>query len=54
MAVNIKGWPYGRWKVSTAREGYWTPPGQFRPFALRMVYFSKKYDNAPMPNSIFF
>ncbi|MFT3986967.1 MAG: L,D-transpeptidase [Aestuariivirga sp.] len=54
MAVNVNGWPYGRWKVSTARDGYHTPRGRYRPFALRRVYYSKKYDNSPMPNSIFF
>ena len=54
MSVNVNGWPYGRWKVSTARDGYYTPRGTWRPFALRKVYYSRKYDNAPMPNSIFF
>lgn len=54
MSVDVNGWPYGRWKVSTARDGYYTPRGAWRPFALRKVYFSRKYDNAPMPNSIFF
>jgi len=54
MSVNVNGWPYGRWKVSTARDGYHTPRGRYRPFALRRVYYSKKYDNSPMPNSIFF
>ena len=54
MSVDVNGWPYGRWKVSTARDGYYTPRGTWRPFALRKVYFSRKYDNSPMPNSIFF
>jgi lipoprotein-anchoring transpeptidase ErfK/SrfK len=54
MTVSVGGWPSYRWKVSTARSGYWTPRGHFRPFALRKVYYSRKYDNAPMPNSVFF
>lgn len=54
MSVNVDGWPYGRWRVSTARDGYHTPRGSWRPFALKKVYYSRKYDNAPMPNSIFF
>ena len=54
MAVNVGGFPFGRWRVSTARDGYWTPRGQFRPTRLAKVYFSRKYDNAPMPNSVFF
>jgi lipoprotein-anchoring transpeptidase ErfK/SrfK len=54
MAVNVGGLPYGRWRVSTARPGYWTPRGNFRPTRLHRVYYSRKYDNAPMPNSVFF
>lgn len=42
------------WKVSTARPGYHTPVGDFRPYMLKPMHYSKKYDNAPMPNSIFF
>jgi lipoprotein-anchoring transpeptidase ErfK/SrfK len=54
MAVEVNGWPWARWAVSTAREGYHTPRGTFRPTMLMKVYYSKKYDNSPMPNSIFF
>lgn len=54
MTVDVNGWPYGRWKVSTAREGYYTPRGSWRPFMLKKMHYSKKYDNSPMPNSIFF
>lgn len=43
-----------RWPVSTARHGYTTPTGTFRPYSLQRMHYSKKYDNAPMPNSIFF
>lgn len=42
------------WPVSTARAGYVTPTGSFRPERLMEVYHSKKYDNAPMPHAIFF
>ena len=42
------------WPVSTAREGYVTPTGTFQPQRLAEVYYSKKYDNAPMPHAIFF
>ena len=54
MVVKVNGWPYGWWKVSTAREGYYTPRGHFRPFLLKKIHYSKKFDNAAMPNSIFF
>ena len=43
-----------QWPVSTARKGYVTPTGTFRPYSLQPMHYSKKYDNAPMPNSIFF
>jgi lipoprotein-anchoring transpeptidase ErfK/SrfK len=42
------------WDVSTGRKGYTTPSGQFKPYILKKIHYSKKYDNAPMPWSIFF
>ena len=54
MTVDVDGWTYGRWKVSTARDGYHTPRGTWRPFMMTKMHYSKKYDNSPMPNSIFF
>ena len=54
MSVSVDGTPYATWAVSTARRGYQTPSGSFRPFRLERVWYSKQYDDAPMPNSIFF
>jgi lipoprotein-anchoring transpeptidase ErfK/SrfK len=54
MSVKVNGWPYGKWKVSTARPGYYTPRGVFRVQRTARVYYSRKYDNSPMPNSVFF
>ena len=42
------------WRVSTARPGYRTPVGSFRPIRLERKWFSRKYDWAPMPYSVFF
>ena len=42
------------WPVSTARKGYYTPTGTFHPYSLQPMHYSRKYDNAPMPHSIFF
>jgi len=42
------------WDVSTARKGYRTPIGEFKPYLMKKMHYSKKYDNAPMPHSIFF
>ncbi len=42
------------WRVSTGRQGYTTPSGDFQPYLLKRMHYSSKYENAPMPNSIFF
>jgi hypothetical protein len=54
MVVSIDGGPAYRWPVSTGRSGYNTPSGSFNAIRLERVYYSKKYDDAPMPNSVFF
>jgi lipoprotein-anchoring transpeptidase ErfK/SrfK len=40
--------------VSTARKGYRTPTGNYQPYHMARMHYSRKYDNAPMPNSIFY
>lgn len=42
------------WDVSTGRKGYTTPSGSYQPYRLAKLHYSKKYDNAPMPYSIFY
>jgi hypothetical protein len=42
------------WPISSGRSGYPTPRGVFHPRALYTMVYSAKYDNAPMPHSIFF
>ena len=42
------------WPVSTARAGYRTPQGSFSIKSMKRMHYSSKYDNSPMPNSIFF
>lgn len=54
MTVYVDGVARYGWAVSTARRGYRTPVGSFRPTRMHKMWYSKKYDNAPMPNSIFF
>ena len=51
--VNGKG-ESATWAVSTARSGYRTPRGTFRPYALHRMHYSRKYNMSPMPHSIFF
>jgi lipoprotein-anchoring transpeptidase ErfK/SrfK len=54
MTVAVDGWSQYQWPVSTAKRGYYTPTGSWRPTRLERSWYSRKYDNAPMPNSIFF
>jgi lipoprotein-anchoring transpeptidase ErfK/SrfK len=54
MSVRVNGLPYAYWRVSTARAGYYTPRGSYSVKRMAKVYYSRKYDNSPMPNSVFF
>jgi lipoprotein-anchoring transpeptidase ErfK/SrfK len=54
MTVIVDGSVQAVWKVSTARRGYVTPRGSYRPQSLAAMHYSKKYHNSPMPHSVFF
>lgn len=54
MEVSVAGRPTFEWKVSTAGKGYVTPTGAWKPYRMHRMWYSKKYDNAPMPHSVFF
>jgi len=54
MHVYVNGRRAYTWKVSTGRAGYRTPTGHYRPQRMYRRYFSTKYNNAPMPHSVFF
>ena len=54
MTVFVDGKPRYKWRVSTARPGYRTPTGTFKPTALVRYHRSTIYDGSPMPYSIFF
>ncbi|MGE3362594.1 MAG: L,D-transpeptidase [Rhizobiaceae bacterium] len=54
MIVSVGGRPAFEWKVSTAGKGYVTPTGSWKPTRMHTMWYSKKYDNAPMPHSVFF
>ncbi len=54
MSVAVDGVTRYNWPVSTARAGYTTPNGTYRPQVLARSWFSRKYYNSPMPHSIFF
>src|SRR4249919_1637049 len=54
MTVSQDGEQLYVWPVSTGQRGYDTPSGQFKPFRLEKDHFSREWDDAPMPHSIFF
>lgn len=54
MIVMVDGVKAGEYAVSTGRKGYRTPVGEYQPQRMHKKYYSKKYHNSPMPNSIFF
>jgi hypothetical protein len=54
MTVTVDGERKYQWKVSTGAPGYDTPAGSYRPFRMEKEHFSKEWDDAPMPHSIFF
>lgn len=54
MSVSRDGMPLHVWPVSTGRSGHDTPSGTYTPFRLEVDHYSKEWDDAPMPHSIFF
>lgn len=54
MTVELNGRTKYKWPVSTGAAGYETPSGNFKPFRMEREHFSKEWDDAPMPHSIFF
>ncbi|MEV6639928.1 L,D-transpeptidase [Amycolatopsis sp. NPDC051371] len=45
---------YGPVPMLPGRKGYATPTGTFHVLSKEKVHLSKEFDNAPMPNSVFF
>ena len=54
MNVYVDGAPRYNWPVSTARPGYRTPVGTFKPTAVVRYHRSTIYSGSPMPHAIFF
>jgi lipoprotein-anchoring transpeptidase ErfK/SrfK len=54
MDVSVDGKHRYTWKVSTGKIGYGTPSGTYKPFRMEPDHFSREWDDAPMPHSIFF
>jgi hypothetical protein len=54
MTVSLDGVVTYRWRVSTGRAGYSTPSGTYTATSMNKIWYSKQWENAPMPHSIFF
>ena len=55
MTVTRDGDVLYHWSVSTGRNSnYATPSGNYTTFRMEAEHFSREWDNAPMPHSIFF
>jgi lipoprotein-anchoring transpeptidase ErfK/SrfK len=55
LTVSERGKTVGSWKISSgASAEFATPRGMFKPEWTAKMWFSKKYDDAPMPNAVFF
>ena len=54
LRVTVYGKLRHSWAVSTGRAHFETPTGTFRPLRLAKVHYSREWDDAPMPHSIFF
>src|SRR5258706_5820967 len=54
MTVKADGESSREWAISSAARGYLTPTGTFTPTWKARMWFSRQYDDAPMPHSIFF
>ena len=42
------------WKVSSGLPGYATPSGAYNASSMNEIWYSKEWDDAPMPHAIFF
>jgi hypothetical protein len=54
MTVAVDGVARYHWPVSTGIPSRETPNGTFHAFRMEEDHFSKEFDDAPMPHSIFF
>jgi hypothetical protein len=54
MTVAVDGVARYQWPVSSGNPSHETPNGTFRAFRMEEDHYSKEFDDAPMPHSIFF
>ena len=54
MIVFVDGAEHYNWPVSTGLRGYSTPSGNYAASSLHEMWYSKEWDDAPMPHAVFF
>jgi lipoprotein-anchoring transpeptidase ErfK/SrfK len=54
MTVFVDGVETYTWPVSTGIGGYSTPSGEFTTSSMNKIWYSRQWDNAPMPHAVFF
>jgi lipoprotein-anchoring transpeptidase ErfK/SrfK len=54
MTVFVNGEQRYEWPVSTGLNGYSTPSGNYTARSMNKIWYSKQWDNAPMPHAVFF
>ncbi len=54
MTVSENGMQKYSWAISSARSGYRTPTGSFKPTWMAKMWYSRQYGMAPMPHAVFF
>jgi lipoprotein-anchoring transpeptidase ErfK/SrfK len=54
MTVFVDGIERHSWPVSTGVRGYSTPSGDYTASSMNEIWYSKQWDDAPMPHSVFF
>jgi lipoprotein-anchoring transpeptidase ErfK/SrfK len=54
VTVSLDGVPQYEWPVSTGLRGYTTPSGTYPARSMNKIWYSRQWDNAPMPHAVFF
>jgi hypothetical protein len=54
MTVSLDGVERYVWPVSTGQPGYATPSGTYTARSMNEMWYSRQWDNAPMPHAVFF
>ena len=54
MAVFLDDVQLYEWPVSTGLSGYTTPSGNYTARSMNEIWYSRQWDDAPMPHAVFF